>query len=179
MSVVKWNLDPHHSEIFFKVKHLMITTVTGSFTNFKVDVETDGDDFLKVNKILFIAEANSINTNNENRDNHLRSADFFDSVTYPEIIFSSNGFSLKENHTVLTGDLTIKGITRPVEIQVEFGGITIDMQGQVKAGFSIQGKLNRREFGLVWGSVTEAGHVIVSDEVKFQGEIQLIKQVDA
>ena len=176
MAIVKWELDTHHSEIQFKIKHLMITTVTGSFTKFSVDVETEGNDFLKVDKIRFVAEANSINTNNEHRDNHLRSADFFDTANYPEIIFTANNFSVKEGDAVLTGDLTMKAITKRVEMRVSFGGLATDGQGQVKAGFSIEGKINRREFGLEWGAVTETGHIILSDEVRFQGEIQVIRK---
>ncbi|MEO8108793.1 MAG: YceI family protein [Ginsengibacter sp.] len=176
MTLSKWTLDSNHSEIIFKVKHLMIATVTGYFLKFSVDAEADDEDFSKFQKIVFLADANSISTNNEQRDKHLKSADFFDVINYPAIVFTATEFKNGVNGE-LVGQLTMKGITKPVSIEVEFGGFTVDAYGQRKAGFSFHGKLSRKEFGLTWDSVTEAGNVVVSDEVKFQGEIELIKTV--
>lgn len=175
MANTKWTLDLAHSEILFKVKHLMITTVTGNFKKFDVTAETADAEFKSVESLAFTADTDSIDTNNEQRNGHLKSADFFDAEKFPQISFSSKGFT-NTGETTITGDLTIKGVTKPVSFTVEFGGIAVDPYGQTKAGFTISGKINRKDFDLTWGAVTEAGNVVVSDEVKFQGEIQLIKQ---
>jgi polyisoprenoid-binding protein YceI len=166
---MEWTLDTHHGQLMFKVKHLMITTVTGYFKKFTIEAE--GKDFSKFLNIGFEAEVSSINTNNEQRDNHLKSADFFDVVTYPTIKFTATEF----NNNELFGNLTIKGITRPIKMNAKFGGIIIDNQSETKAGFSITGVLSRRKFGLTWNALTETGNVVVSDEVKFDAEIQLVK----
>ncbi|WP_276480302.1 YceI family protein [Paraflavitalea pollutisoli] len=176
MSKTKWILDPAHSEIQFKVKHLMITTVTGYFKKFNLEVDTPGDDFTNASKIEFTADVSSIDTNNEQRDNHLRSADFFNAEEFNEIKFSGIKYTGTKEEGKLQGALTLRGVTGNVVANVEFGGITVDPYGQTKAGFTVTGKLNRKEFGLGWGAVTEAGSVVVSDEVKFAGEFQLIKQ---
>jgi len=176
MANTKWLLDPAHSEIQFKVKHLMITTVTGSFNKMTLEVETTGDNFMTATNIHFSADTASVHTNNEQRDQHLRSADFFDSANYPQIIFVGRNFTNTGKQQLLHGDLTIRGVSKPVTVNVDMGGITTDGYGQVKAGFSINGIVNRKEFGLLWGAITEAGNVVVSDDVKFHAEIQLIKQ---
>lgn len=177
MANVKWAVDPMHSEVQFKVKHLMISTVTGYFQNFSVEVETEGEEFTEAESIIFTADANSISTNNEQRDAHLRSADFFDAENQKEIRFVGNTYEkVSGNDYQLTGDLTIKGVTKPVTVDVEFGGIVVDPYGQTKAGFTVSGKINRKEFGLTWSAVTEAGSVVVGDEIKLQAEIQLVKQ---
>jgi polyisoprenoid-binding protein YceI len=172
----KWKVDPAHSEIQFKVKHLMITTVTGYFKKFDLEVETEGDDFTKANKILFSADVDSIETNNPQRDTHLKSADFFDSESNKQIKFVGKRFEKAGGDYKLTGDLTIRGMAKPITLNVEYGGIVVDPYGQTKAGFTISGKLSRKEFGLVWSAVTEAGQIVVSDEIKIHCEIQLIKQ---
>lgn len=176
MSKTKWVLDPAHSEIQFKVKHLMITTVTGYFKKFNLEVETPGDDFTNASRIEFTADVDSVDTNNEQRDNHLRSADFFNVEEFKEIKFSGIKYTGTKEEGKLQGALTLRGVTGNVVANVEFGGITVDPYGQTKAGFTVSGKLNRKEFGLGWGAITEAGSVVVSDEVKFAGEFQLIKQ---
>jgi polyisoprenoid-binding protein YceI len=174
---IKWTVDPMHSEVQFKVKHLMITTVTGYFKTFNVEVETENDDFSTASKILFTADVNSINTNNEQRDTHLKSGDFFDADTHGQITFVGNRYEKRgEDEAQLHGDLTIRGITKPVTVNVEFGGIVIDPYGQTKAGFTINGKISRKGFGLVWNAVTEAGSVVVADDIKLLAEIQLVKQ---
>ena len=171
-----YKIDAAHSEITFKVKHLMITNVTGNFTKFGATLESDADDFSDA-RITFEADVNSINTNNEQRDGHLKSADFFDTETFPVLSFESTIFKKKaEGEYILTGDLTLKGHTKPIELNVEYGGTVTDGYGQVKAGFEITGKINRKDFGLTWGAVTEAGGVVVSEEVRLAFNVQMIKQ---
>jgi polyisoprenoid-binding protein YceI len=177
MATTKWVVDPTHSEIQFKVKHLMITNVTGSFTKFAGDAETDGDDFTGAG-ISFTADTASVNTGNEQRDGHLQGADFFDSEKYPQIKFKATSYQAVDNDGSyeLHGDLTIKEVTKNIKLAVEFGGVVADPYGNTKAGFSINGKINRKDFGLVWSAVTEAGGIVVSDEVRINCEIQLIRQ---
>ena len=171
MEFRKWTLDPQHSELMFKVKHLMITNVTGYFKKFSIEAETEGEDFTKFLNIAFEADVNSISTNNEQRDNHLKSADFFHVAKYPTVRFTATEF----NNNKLFGNLTIKGVTKPINMHTTFGGITNDNYGATKAGFSINGVLSRKEFRLTWNALTETGNVVVSDDVKFEAEIQLVK----
>ena len=172
----KWILDPAHSELVFKVKHLMISTVTGQFRKFTVSAETEGDDFSNPKEIELIAEVDSIDTNNEQRDDHLRSADFFDAEKHSQLVFRGTRYEANEDESKLYGDLTIRGITKNIVLNLEPGGIATDPYGQTKAAFSVTGKISRKEFGLTWHAVTETGGVIVGDEIKFHAEIQLIKQ---
>lgn len=177
MANVKWVVDPMHSEVQFKVKHLMITTVTGYFQKFHVEAETEDEQFNSAKNVVFTADVNSINTNNEQRDTHLRSADFFDVENYGEIRFEGTNYEkVSDDEYKLHGDLTIRGTTKPVTVNVEFGGIVVDPYGQTKAGFTVTGKINRKDFGLTWSAVTEAGSVVVSDDIKLLAEIQLVKQ---
>ncbi len=173
---ITWKIDPAHSEIQFKVKHLMITTVTGYFRKFDLEVETQSEDFSSASKIEFTAEIDSIDTNNDQRDTHLKSADFFDSENHKQIKFVGKKFNAEGDQANLTGDLTIRGTTKPITLNVEYGGIVVDPYGQTKAGFTINGKISRKEFGLTWSAVTEAGSVVVSDEIRILAEVQLIKQ---
>ena len=177
MATRKWVIDPTHSEVQFKVKHLMITTVTGSFDKFQASIETDNEDFSKA-KISFSAETASVLTGNADRDNHLKSPDFFDAEKFPQIIFTATRYESVDNDGSyeLYGDLTIHGVTKNVRLDVEFGGVAKDPWGNVKAGFTINGKINRKDFGLVWNAPTEAGGVLVSEEVRIACEIQLIEQ---
>jgi polyisoprenoid-binding protein YceI len=176
MSKTKWALDPTHSEINFKIKHMMISNVTGSFTNFKVSAETDGDNFAN-SKVSFTTDVNSINTNNEQRDGHLKSGDFFDTATYPEIKFEGTKFEkASDEEYTLHGNLTIKDVTKPVSLKVDFGGIAKDPYGNIKAGFTLDGKINRKDFGLTWNAATETGGLLVGEDLKVQAEIQLVKQ---
>lgn len=171
-----WKIDPAHSEIQFKVKHLMITTVTGYFKTFDATVETEGDDFTKATKIEFTADINSIETNNEMRDTHLKSADFFDAENHSQLKFTGKSYQTNGDEATLHGDLTIRGNTKPVTLKVEFAGMVVDPYGQTKAGFTLDTKVSRKEFGLTWNAATEAGQVVVSDEVKIHCEVQLVKQ---
>jgi polyisoprenoid-binding protein YceI len=177
MAQVKWTIDPYHSEILFKVKHLMITTVTGYFKKFDLKVESDTDDFTTAKKIEFTADVNSIDTNNQQRDTHLKSPDFFNATEYGEIKFVGTRYEGAGDEARLHGNLTIRGITKPIVLDVEYGGIVVDPYGQTKAGFTISGKISRKEFGLTWNAVTEAGSVVVSDDVKIHAEVQVVKQV--
>lgn len=176
METTKWTIDPSHSEIQFKVKHMMITTVTGSFKEFSSEVETRGDDFSTA-KIKFEAATASVFTNSDQRDQHLRSADFFDVEKYPNLKYESTSLEMvdDENFT-LNGNLTIRDITKPVKLDVEVGGIGKDPWGNLKAGFSLTGRINRKEWGLNWNAALEAGGVLVSDEVRIFCEVQYAKQ---
>jgi polyisoprenoid-binding protein YceI len=173
---IKWKIDPAHSEVQFKVKHLMITTVTGYFRTFDLEVETQTEDFNSATRIEFTADINSIDTNNLQRDTHLKSADFFDAERNSQIRFIGRKYEASGDEAKLHGDLTVKGTTKPIALNVEFGGIVVDPYGQKKAGFTVHGKISRKEFGLVWNAVTEAGHVVVSDEIRIHAEIQVVKQ---
>lgn len=177
MATKNWVIDPSHSEIQFKIKHLMITNVTGSFNIFQISVQTEEEDFMKA-KVSFTADVVSISTGNEQRDGHLKSAEFFDAATYPQVKFAATKYENVDNDGSyeLYGDLTIRDITKNIKLDVEFGGVVKDGYGNTKAGFSINGKINRKDFGLTWSAITEAGGIVVSDDVKIACEIQLIEQ---
>ena len=175
MATTNWIIDPAHSEIHFKVKHLVITTVTGSFREFSGKVVAD-EDFSNAT-IEFEATTGSINTNNEQRDSHLKSADFFESEKFPKLTFVSSRLTKKnDDEFELEGNLTIKDVTKTVTLNVEYSGTAKDPWGNIKAGFEVKGKLNRKDFGLTWNALTEAGGAVVSDEVKLLANIQLVKQ---
>jgi polyisoprenoid-binding protein YceI len=168
----KWTVDPMHSEISFKVKHMMISTVSGQFENFDVNVETDGEEDFNDAEINVTVQIDSINTRNSDRDNHLKSDDFFNAEKFPTMTFKSKSFDGDK----VTGELTIRDVTKTVTLDVDFNGIAVDPYGQTKAGFELAGEINRKEFGLKWDAVTEAGSVVVSDKVKMIADIQLIRQ---
>jgi polyisoprenoid-binding protein YceI len=176
MTHTKWSLDPTHSMLGFKVKHLMITNVSGSFKNFNVAVETHGTDFSTA-AIQLKAEISSIDTNHAQRDGHLLSSDFFEAEKFPEMIFDSTKIEKVdgENYHVF-GNLTMKGVTRPVKLNVEYGGLTKDPWGGERAGFVISGKINRTDWGINFNAVLETGNLMLAEEVKINSEIQLIKQ---
>ena len=173
---IKWKVDPSHSEVQFKVKHLMITTVTGYFKTFDLEVETENDDFTTAGRVEFTADVNSIDTNNQQRDTHLKSDDFFNAEQFGQIRFVGKRYEANSDQAVLHGELTIRDVTKPVTVNVDFAGIVVDPYGQTKAGFTVAGKISRKEFNLRWNAVTEAGQVVVSDDVRFHCEIQLVKQ---
>ena len=176
MAKTKWVLDPIHSEISFKIKHLMISNVSGSFTRFQGEAETEGGDFTTA-LVNLTAEMSSISTNNDQRDAHLRNADFFEVEKFPELNFQSTGVEKKDaDNFILHGDLTMKGITRPVKLNVEFNGLTKDPWGGERAGFVVTGKINRSEFGVNFNGVLETGGVMLSEEVKLVSEVQFVKQ---
>jgi polyisoprenoid-binding protein YceI len=173
---IKWGIDPAHSEIGFKVKHLMITNVKGEFNEFDGSFVTTGDDFLTAEIDLWM-NPESIDTGNADRDKHLKSEDFFDVVKYKEITFVGNTIEFVEEGSYnLYGDLRIKGISKRIKLGVEFSGIAKDPWGNQKAGFTLHGKINRKDWGLTWNSTLEAGGVLVGDEILINCEIQMVKQ---
>jgi polyisoprenoid-binding protein YceI len=175
MAKTKWNLDPTHSELGFKVKHMMITNVSGSFGSFNANVETEDDDFSTAN-IEFTIDVASINTGNEQRDGHLKSGDFFDVENHPQMKFVSTGVAKKgDNEFEISGDLSLHGVTKPVTFKAENGGSGKDPWGNLKTGFTLEGKIKRTDFGLNWNAALEAGGVLVSEDVKINGELQLTR----
>lgn len=176
LPTTKWALDPTHSEITFKVKHLMITNVKGEFRKFDIAVESNGSDFSNANVSVNI-DASSIDTNNRDRDTHLRSQDFFDVENHNEITFKSTELNkLDEDNYQLKGILSIKGTNKEVVLDVDFGGFMKDPYGNHKAGFSLSGKINRKDWGLNWNAALETGGLMVSEEVRLYAEVQLVKQ---
>ena len=172
----KWNLDPTHSELTFKIKHLMITNVKGEFRKFNASIESDGLDFGNA-KVKADIDAGSIYTNNDDRDAHLQSADFFDTESFPAITFESTQLNkLDDENYQLKGVLTMKGISKEIVLDVEFGGFVKDPYGNEKAGFSVSGKFNRKDWGLNWNAALEAGGVMVSEEVRLNAEVQFVKE---
>ncbi|MBA4197259.1 MAG: hypothetical protein C0459_06850 [Chitinophaga sp.] len=171
-----YKIDAAHSEITFKVKHLMITNVTGSFTKFDATIESAKDDFSDA-VITFEADTASVTTNNEQRDGHLKGDDFFAAEKFPAIKFTSTEFKkVSGNDYTLTGNLTVKDVTKPITLNVEFLGLATDPWGQSKAGFEATGKINRSDFGLSWNAALETGGVLVSEDVKLNFNVQFVKQ---
>lgn len=175
LTATKWGIDTTHSEVQFKVKHLVISTVTGFFRKFDGEVISESEDFDGA-KVTFNIDAASIDTNVADRDAHLKSPDFFAAEQYPNIKFS-NGVLKKQadGEYKLTGELTIRETTRTVDLDVVYGGQTKDPWGNTRAGFELTGKVNRKQFGLNWSALTEAGNVVVADEVKLQLNVELVK----
>lgn len=176
MATTKWAIDPTHSEIGFKVKHMMFTNVSGKFDTYEASVTTEEDNFTTAN-IEFSADINSIDTRNADRDGHLKSADFFDAENHPKLTFKASSLSkLEDGNYEIAGDLTIKGVTKFVKLPAEFSGLMTDPWGNTKAGLNIYGKINRKDWGLNWNSALETGGVLVGEEVKLEIELQLLKQ---
>ena len=174
-----YKIDVDHSDIMFKVKHLMISTATGYFKKFDATVETEKDDFTNA-KVYFEADIDSIDTKNEQRDTHLKSDDFFNAAQFPKMIFKSTSIEKDgEAEYKLKGNLTIRDITKPITLDVDYNGSTKDPWGFERAGFEVTGKINRKEFGLKWSAVTEAGGLVVDDIVKLQMNVEFVKQSDA
>lgn len=170
-----YKLDPTHSEVAFKVKHMMITNVTGNFAKFYAEMQSDKEDFTDA-KVSFEADVNSISTNNEQRDGHLKSDDFFAADKFPKISFQSTEMKkVNDDEYKLSGNITVRDVTKPITFDVDYGGTQTDPYGNVKSGFTLAGKISRKEFGLNWNAVTEAGGVVVSDDVKLNAEIQMVK----
>ncbi|MFA7446374.1 MAG: YceI family protein [Flavobacteriaceae bacterium] len=165
-------VDSAHSEIGFKVKHMMFTNVSGKIDMYNASIEAENDD-LDNAKIQFEGDASSISTGSTDRDNHLKSGDFFDVENFPKITFTSTSF---DKNGKLTGDLTIRGVSKPVTLDVEFGGTAKDPWGNTKLGLTLTGKVNRKDWGLNWNSALETGGVLVGEEVKFNIELQFAKQ---
>src|SRR5258706_4571843 len=176
MSTTKWVLDPTHSELHFKVKHLMISTLTGQFNKFNATVETEGDDFSTA-KVNFTADVNSISTNNEQRDAHLKNGDFFDIDNHPQIIFEGNRLEkINEEEYKIYGTLTMRGKSNPIALLVEHGGTTVDPWGNTRSGFSVSGKIKRSDYGISFGIISETGNIALGDEVKISANAQFVMQ---
>jgi polyisoprenoid-binding protein YceI len=173
MATTAWGIDPTHSEVQFKVKHLVISTVTGTFKKFEGGLSTENEDFDGAT-VTFSLDTNSIDTNVADRDGHLKSEDFFAAEKYPNITFSGKLNKTGDEYK-LNGDLTIKDVTKAIVLDAELGGVMVDPYGNTKAGFEINGKINRKEFGLTWSAVTEAGGVVVGDDVKLHMNVQVVK----
>ncbi|MFT3910561.1 MAG: YceI family protein [Ferruginibacter sp.] len=175
MTTTKWAVDPLHSEVLFKIRHLVISTVTGSFKKFQGEVEASEDDFNEAD-IKFSMDVDSIDTNQPHRDAHLKNGDFFEAETYPTINFESTSFTKTASGDYkLNGNLTMKGVTKPVHLDVEYGGSERDQHGNIKHGFEVTGKINRKEFGLTYNALTETGGLALGEDVKLVANIQLAK----
>jgi polyisoprenoid-binding protein YceI len=174
MAATKWTIDPTHSEVGFKVKHMMFTNVSGQFDSYDAIITTEDDDFT-TSKIEFSANINSINTGNSDRDNHLKSADFFDAEKNPKLTFVSSSIVKKGDDYELIGELTLHGVTKTVKLETEVSGLLKDPWGNTKVGLNATGKINRTDFGLTWNSALETGGVLVSEEVKLNIELQFLK----
>ena len=176
MAITKWSLDPTHSEIHFKVRHLMVSWVTGSFKQFNATVETEGDDITTA-KVHFTAEIHSISTNNEQRDAHLRTGDFFDAENHPQLTFESNKLEkISDEHYKLYGTLTMRGVSKPVVLNAEYGGIAQDPWGNTRIGVSVSGKINRKDFGVNFSMVSETGGILLGEEVTINANTEFVKQ---
>lgn len=176
MAKSNWVLDPTHSEVGFRVKHMMFTNVSGKFNEFSVSVSNENDDFSN-SSIVFEADVNSIDTGNGERDNHLKSADFFDAENFPKLSFTATSVEKASEGTyTISGDLTIKETTKPVKLAAEYSGLLKDPWGNSKIALSIESKINRKDFGLSWNAALETGGVLVGEEVKLVAEVQLVKQ---
>lgn len=174
-----WIVDNLHSEIQFKAKHMVISTITGSFLEFsgKLENASEEDENFENATISFEAKVNSIDTGVKDRDEHLRSNDFFEAEKYPTISFKSTSFKkVDDEEYEMEGNITIKEVTKPITLKVQYNGKATDLYGQKKLGFELKGKLNRQEFGLVWSATTEEGAVVVSDDIRLLAELQLAKQ---
>jgi len=179
MSQTKWALDATHSEILFKVKHLMISKVTGQFHKFDATVETEGTDIATA-KINFTADVNSISTNNEQRDGHLKGNDFFDIENHPEITFVSSSLTkVDEENYKLHGTLTMRGVSKEEVLDVEFGGLVVDPWGNDRVGFTITGKIDRRDYGVSFGMVSETGGILLGYDVAVNAQVEFVKVKEA
>jgi len=171
-----YKIDVDHSDVMFKVKHLMISTVTGIFKKFDATLEVDEDDLANA-KVTFEADIDSVDTKNEQRDGHLKSDDFFNAEQFPKMTFKSTHIEKSgQDEYRVTGDLTIRDVTKPVVLQVEYNGRTKDPWGQERMGFEASGKINRKDYGLKWSAVTEAGGLVVADDVKIALNVEMVKQ---
>lgn len=177
MAKTTWAIDPTHSEIGFKIKHLMFTNVSGKFEKYDAKVESDGDDFANA-KIEFEIDMASLNTNDTSRDTHVKSADFFNVEQFPKAKFVATKFVKNtEGEFDLHGDFTMVGVTKEIHLKAEFGGLMKDPWGNIKSAFSVTGKINRMDWGLHWNAALETGGVLLSEEVRIFCEVQLLKVV--
>lgn len=169
--MAQWNLDASHSEVQFKVKHMVISTVTGSFDQFTATAESTAEDFSDA-KFAFTADVASINTKNNDRDGHLKSDDFFSAEQFPQIKFESTTGIVDGK---ISGEIEIKGTKQPIVLSADFGGVIVDPWGNTRVGFEFEGDLNRKDFGLSWTATTEAGGLVVSDKVKLIVNLEFVQ----
>jgi polyisoprenoid-binding protein YceI len=176
MTLTKWALDTAHSSVDFSVKHMMIAKVKGSFKEFSATIEADPQDLTSAT-IQFTVDLNSVDTRSADRDNHLRSADFFDVEKFPTLTFSSTKIEkTDEDEYNVTGDLSLHGVTRQETFKVTYEGSGKDPWGNTKVGFNAEGKLNRSDYGLTWNAALETGGVLVGDQIKVSLEIQAAQE---
>ena len=176
MAATQWTIDPIHSEVLFKVKHLLISKVTGQFKQFTATVTTEGDDIATA-QVHFTAGVDSISTNNEQRDAHLKNGDFFDAENHPELSFNSNKLEqIDDEKYKLYGTLTMRGTSNPVILDVAYGGITQDPWGFTRVGFEVTGKISRKDFGVSFTMVSETGGLLLGDEVTIHAQTEFVKQ---
>jgi polyisoprenoid-binding protein YceI len=175
MAKIKWVLDPAHSEVRFRIRHMMISQVTGQFNKFEADVETEDEDFTTA-KIRFTADLDSITTNNEQRDAHLKSGDFFDIASYPQVVFEGKKLEKVNGDYKLHGTISIRGVDKDLVLDAEYGGSARDPWGNTRVGFSVTGKINRKDFGLTYNTALETGGVLIGDEVKIDAHVEFIRQ---
>ena len=179
MTNTKWALDPAHSEIQFKVRHLMVSNVTGHFKTFNAAVETQGDDITTAH-VHFTADVNSISTNNEQRDAHLKSDDFLDMANHPELSFDGTGLQhVSDEHYKMNGVLTLRGVSKEVNLNVEFGGIMQDPWGNTRTGLTVTAKINRKDFGVHFSMISETGGLLLGDEVSIVANMEFVKEAVA
>jgi polyisoprenoid-binding protein YceI len=171
-----WTIDPAHSEIGFKVKHMMFTNVAGKFNQFEATIENQ-DEAFETSKINFSTDVNSVDTSNTDRDNHLKSADFFDADNFATLTFTSTEIQkVTDGEYKISGDLTIKGVSKNITFETEYSGFMKDPWGNTKIGLSLNGKINRKDFGLTWNTALETGGVLVGEDIKLIAEVQFVKQ---
>lgn len=176
MNNTKWVMDPAHAEVQFKVKHMMVSTVTGHFKKFDATVETDGDD-ITTTKVHFTADVNSISTNNEQRDAHLRTSDFFDVATHPQIEFNGSGMErVREDQYKMHGVLTMRGVSKEVVLNIEFNGVMQDPWGNTRTGFGVTTKINRKDFGVSFSMVSETGGILLGEDVSITANVEFVKE---
>lgn len=175
LTTTKWGIDAAHSEVQFKVKHLVISTVTGFFRKFDGSVVSETEDFDGA-KVKFSIDAASIDTNVADRDAHLKSPDFFAADQHPKLTFEGVLSKVGGTDYKLNGDLTIRGTSKPVELAVSYGGQTVDPWGNTRGGFELTGKINRKQYGLNWSATTEAGGLVVADDVKLNLNVEVVRQ---
>ena len=175
MATTKWIADPGTSEVFFKASHLLLDNVTGYFRKINLEVATEDDDFTKFYGIVFTADIDSLDTADRRRDDYLKSGNFFDAARFGALKFVGKKYQNEQDEDKLSGNLTIKNVTKPVTLDIEFSGKVVEPDGMVRVGFSVQGKISRKEFDLSCHSISELGMLAIGDEIKFNAEIQLIK----
>jgi len=170
-----WKIDAGHSQVLFKIKHLGITNVNGTFDSFQGNVNSEGEDFNGA-RVHFEIETSSLNTKHNDRDNHLKSPELFDVIQFPKIYFDGHLFQKSGTDYELRGDLTILSTTKTLALETSLTGIGKGRFNDTRVGFEVNGKINRKDFGLTWNILSGSGDFVVGEEVKLQFDIQLIKQ---